>query len=599
MNDKFISTGDLIKVTDWNRAGGKLAARVILRVFRFNKINRIYSKIHLQDPSGFVEAVIQELKIKYDFEGLELERIPLRGPFITVSNHPFGGLEGIILLHLLSKRRPDYKFMANFFLQCIEPLKSFILPVNPFETHKNSFSSYNGIKYAMAYIQKGGCLGLFPAGEVSSFDKDIQKVTDRKWQPAAIKFVKLANVPVIPVFFHGHNSQMFQVMARVHPYLRTVKLPSELFNKRRQMIKIRIGTPVLPAEQNEFDDIEQFGRYLRLKTYALGSSIKIKKQLFKTPHFKKSPEKIVEPVEHQLIQDEIGQLRINEKRFIHHGDYEVFCAQHEDIPNIMKEIARLREITYREVGEGTDKTLDMDEFDLFYDQMFVWNERKARIIGAYRLGKGDDIYKQFGLKGFYIQALFKMNTGAENILQKSIELGRSFVIKEYQTKPMPLYLLWKGILYYLLKNKHYRYLLGPVSISNNYSTFSKELIIEFIKTNFYSYKLARYFEARKPYKIKLDKELDKNLVLKIAKKDINRLDRFIYDIEPNYRMPVLLKKYLQQNAKIVAFNVDPKFNNCIDGLMIQDLDDIPFTMLRYMMKGEENEKLLHKRFKEW
>lgn len=599
MSTKLINAEDLLKAAHWNRIGGELTAKLILQLFRFNKINRVYSKICAESASGFVHAVLEQLQVKYKFLEEELQKLPDKGPFITVSNHPFGGIEGLILLELIVQRRPDFKLMANFLLQRIEPIKDFILPVNPFESHKSTVSSFSGIKESIRYLHQGGCIGFFPAGEVSAFDKDIHKVTDRAWQLPVIKFIKKAEVPVIPIFFSGQNSHLFQILARIHPYLRTVKLPSELFNKKRQLIKIRIGNPILPGEHKGFEDYEQFGRYLRLKTYALGSSVEVKKQLFKQVVIRKGPADIIAPMPLQTILHEIDRLRAKGKQLVSSGNYEVFCAGHADMPNIMFEIARLREITYRAVGEGTNKAMDMDEYDLFYDQMFIWHHVDQRIIGAYRLGRGDQICDQFGLKGFYIRSLFKTHPGAENILSKSIELGRSFVIREYQAKPMSLYLLWKGILEYLLKHGHYRYLIGPVSISNNYSKFSKELIIEFIKTNFYSPKLARYFEARKPYKVKLDKELDKNIVLKLTNKDVDRLDKFIHDVEPNYRMPVLLKKYLQQNAKIVAFNVDPKFNNCIDGLMIQDLDDIPFPILKFMMKGETNEKRLYKRFKEW
>ncbi len=599
MSTKLINAEDLVKAANWNRVGSEFAAKLALQLFRFNKINRFYSKNQSKTSTGFILAVLQQLQVKYDYIEEELRKVPEKGPFLTISNHPFGGIEGLILLDLLLQKRPDFKIMANFLLRRIEPIKDFILPVNPFETHKAMVSNYTSIKESICYLQQGGCIGIFPAGEVSAFDKDIHKVTDRKWQLPAIRFIEKAQVPVIPIFFRGQNSHMFQMLARIHPYLRTMKLPSELFNKKRQEIKIRIGNPMMPGEQKEFQDHEQFGRYLRLKTYALGSSVEVKKQLFKQVVFRKEPSDIIAPGPLYKILLEIDNLKNTGKQLLSSGDYEVFCAGHADIPHIMREIARLREITYREVGEGTNKTMDMDEYDLFYDQMFIWHNTERRIIGAYRLGRGDEIYEQFGLKGFYIRSLFKMYPGAENILTQSIELGRSFVIRDYQTKPMSLYLLWKGILQYLIKHEHYRYLLGPVSISNHYSKFSKELIIEFIKTNFYSLKLAPYFEARKPYKVKLDRELDKNIVLKIAKKDINRLDKFIHDVEPNYRMPVLLKKYLQQNAKIVAFNVDPKFNNCIDGLMIQDLDDIPFTLVKFMMKGEENEIRLYKRFKEW
>ncbi len=596
--NKLIDVEDLARASSMNGFGGEITAKVIMQLFKLNRVNRIYS--HNIDKKGieFINSVLDQLQLKFDFAEEELKRIPKSGSFITVSNHPYGGIEGLILLKILNQVRPDYKLMANFLLQKIKPLEELFLPVNPFENYKELKSSYSGLKTGLEYIKSGKGLGIFPAGEVSSYFKDVNKVTDREWSKSALKFIKKANVPVIPIYFSGNNSALFQLMARLHPNLRTIKLPSELFNKKKQLIRIRIGHPISVNDQKEFSSIYKYGQFLRLKTYSLGSSVEVKKSFFKPRFEQKKKAPISGAVATSLINLELEKIKQNYLLYSTKG-YDIYCAPYQYIPNITREIARLREITFREVGEGTNKALDIDEYDLYYDQMFIWDNVNEKIIGAYRLGKGEDIYSQYGLKGFYIRSLFKINKRMIPVLIKSIELGRSFIIKEYQTKPLSLYLLWKGILHFLINNPEYRYLVGPVSISNNYSTFSKELIIEFIKTNFYAKEYSKFVEPKKAYKIKLDKDLDRKLILKIARKDFNKLDSFIKDIEPNYKMPVLLKKYLQQNAKIAAFNVDPKFNNCLDGLLIQDLEDIPFSILQFMLRGEIEEEQLYKRFKDW
>jgi putative hemolysin len=262
------------------------------------------------------------------------------------------------------------------------------------------------------------------------------------------------------------------------------------------------------------------------------------------------------------------------------------------IPNILNEIGRLREITFREVGEGTNRSIDIDEYDLYYNQMFIWDEDEHRIVGAYRLGKGKDIMEQLGRRGFYLHSLFRISENFKPILNESIELGRSFVIKEYQRKPMPLFLLWKGILYFLLKNPEYRYLIGPVSISNNYSKVSKDLIIRFIMKNHLNWRMAQHIKPRNSYKFKSDNE-DLNLLMENMEHDINRLDKTIGDLdELNSGLPVLLKKYIKLNAEIIGFNVDPKFNNCLDGLIVLDVYNVPKTTIESLSKEANDGSIL-------
>ena len=250
----------------------------------------------------------------------------------------------------------------------------------------------------------------------------------------------------------------------------------------------------------------------------------------------------------------------------------------------MSELGRLREITFRQVGEGTNQASDIDEFDLYYNQLIIWDNQEHRIVGGYRIGKGHEIYNQFGIKGFYTQSLFKMKSGFVETLKQSVELGRSFIVKDYQRKPLPLFLLWKGILYFMLKNPEYRYLIGPVSISNTYSEISKELIIRYIMANFFDYKRAVFVKPRNRFKVTTnDQHL--NAALENMTPDLNSLDKFIGDIDQyNNGLPILLKKYLGLNAKIVAFNVDPKFNDCIDGLLVLDIFEVPKSTIESLSK---------------
>jgi hypothetical protein len=259
----------------------------------------------------------------------------------------------------------------------------------------------------------------------------------------------------------------------------------------------------------------------------------------------------------------------------------------------MNELGRLREITFREVGEGTNRSMDLDEYDLYYNQLFVWDNQHNKIVGAYRVGKGKEILNRYGVKGFYLQSLFRMNRRFQPTLRQSLELGRSFIIKEYQRRPMPLFLLWKGILYFLLKHSEYRYLIGPVSISNNFSQFSRGLIMQYIREHHFDKKLSRYVRPRTRYNVpgfNVDEE-----ILLANTDDLNKFDRFIKEVEPNdYTMPILLKRYLKLNGKIIGFNLDPKFNDALDGLLVLDLYDVPMETIASLSKEINDDSILER-----
>jgi putative hemolysin len=575
--------------------GGVAFAKFLMHLLKLKKINKIYTEFSKESGISFVEKLLESIDIKYEVSEADLKRIPATGGFIIVSNHPFGGLDGILLLKVISAIRPDIKVLANFLLTKIEPLQEFFLGVNPFEERKDAKSSFGGLKMAIQHVRDGGVLGIFPAGEVSSYD-NYYNITDKEWQYPVIKLIKSANIPVVPVYFFGSNSRLFHWLGIIHPRLRTIKLPSEFFNKKNKTINIRIGNPIRSAEIQEFNDINQLGRYLRAKTYCLGltNKIEVKKFFWNTFKQEAKKEEIIAPVKHEILISEVDTIR-EEHTLFRIKNYSVFCCKTKLIPNIFQEIGRLREITFRLVGEGTNHSIDIDEYDLYYNQLFIWDEDKNCIVGAYRLGLGNEIIEHYGIHGFYLNSLFRLNKRFAPILSQSLELGRSFVVQEYQRKPLPLFLLWKGILYFLLKNPQYRYLLGPVSISNNYSQVSKDSIIRFITTNYFRNDLAKLVKPRKAYTF-ISEDPNINLLLDNVGSDLNKFDKFIGDIDKlNYGIPVLLKKYLSLNAKILAFNVDPNFNNCLDGLIILDIYDVPQNTIESLSK-EVNDGTFLERF---
>lgn len=593
---KLLTRQELAKAVNLNIPGGDLIAGALMQLFRYNRLNEVYSTVNEKNITDMVASILDQLEIRYEVSDEDLKNIPVTGSFISISNHPYGGVDALILIKILYEKRPDLKVLANFLLQRIEPMKNIILPVNPFETHKSARSSFSGIKEGLAHLREGHCISLFPAGEVSTYQEDSNVILDREWGESALKFIKKAGVPVVPVYFHGTNSRLFHILGKIHPLLRTAKLPSELFNKRNKTITVRIGKPIPVKDQANFKDIAGYGRYLRARTYSLGTALEVKKFYFN--FFNPGSEKvetITEGVPAEILTREFYKVRAGHELFSS-KNYSVICAPAYSIPTILTEIGRLRELTFREIGEGTGKSTDIDEYDLYYHHLVMWDTDENKIVGAYRIGKGKDILEQYGVRGFYINSLFKIRKPFIPVLSDSLELGRSFITQEYQRKALPLFLLWKGILFFLLKNAEYRYLIGPVSISNDMTKFSKSLIVDFVTNCLYNPDLAKYIEPRKRFVLKPDKIVDREIFIDNSEKDINRLERLLRDIEPGYRIPVLLKKYIELNAKIIAFNIDPKFNNCLDGLIILDIYEVPPDFIRALSK-EFNDNSVMERFR--
>ncbi|MCG2612215.1 lysophospholipid acyltransferase family protein [Flavobacterium sp. SM15] len=561
---------------------GTFSGWLLMKVLRISTLNKIYNRNkHLTDLE-FLNAILDEFHIKFEIPEEDLKRLPKEGPYITISNHPLGGIDGILLLKLMLEKEPNFKIIANFLLHRIEPMKPYIMPVNPFETHKDAKSSVIGLKETFRHLSDGKPLGMFPAGEVSTY-QDGKLVVDRPWEEGAIKVIRKAQVPVIPIYFHAQNSKLFYFLSKMNDTLRTAKLPSELLTQKDRVIKVRIGKPISVAEQNEHTTIEEYSDFLRRKTYMLSNVFEAdNNKLLQAPSLKpaKSPKQIAKPANHEQILQEIAELRKGNERMLQSKNYEVFFVKANKIPNILHEIGRLREITFREVGEGTNESLDLDKFDNYYYHMFLWDEDAQLIAGAYRMGLGTEIFADHGIDGFYLQELFRFEPELYDMMSKSIEMGRAFITKEYQQKPMPLFLLWKGIVHTTLRYPEHKYLIGGVSISNQFSDFSKSLMIEFMKSHYYDPYVAQYVHPKLEYKVKL-KDADKDFVFNEAEADLNKFDKIIDEIEPSsLRLPVLIKKYIKQNAKVVAFNVDPLFNNAVDGLMYIRIADLPESTVR-------------------
>ena len=581
----LITSKEFAKATNLDKLRMPGLASLLMEIMKINDVNDLVSRAEHLQGLAFIDKVLQILGIKIKINEKDLKNIPKDGAFIAVSNHPYGGIEGLILIKLLCSVRPESKLMANFILNKVPSLNNYLVPVNPFENIDHS-SSISGLKTTLSLLNSGTPIGIFPAGEVSTYKLDQQKVTDKMWHPVVGKIISKAKVPVLPVYFHGNNGLLFNLLSLIHPTLRTAKLPSELFNKSGDTIHVRIGKPIQFSDIHNNTNSGSVLSFLRSKTYALGAGLENEKKIFNPRSLfkiRKQSDTIIPAIAVDLLIEEVENLR--EQHLVWtEKNYEVFISPAPLITNIIKEIGRLREITFREVGEGTNKSIDLDSYDIYYQHLFIWDAEANQIVGAYRIGRGDEIYYSYGKKGFYTSELFKLKPEFGEVLKNSLELGRSWIRKEYQQKPLPLFLLWKGILKYVMDNPQYKYLIGPVSISNNFSNVSKSLIVNFIYNNHFDAELADMVKPRKKFKVDLS-TIDAGLV-STSGDTLKSLDTLISEIETTHiKVPVLLRQYIALNAKIICFNIDPKFSNSLDGFLILDMENVPDDIIDKLGKN--------------
>src|SRR6202012_1749223 len=437
---KIITTEEFAKATKLDKLKMPGLAALLMEVMKINQVNKLFAEAQPNQGPDFVDAILKGCGVSIDFDERELKNIPTEGGFIAIANYPYGGIEGMVLLKILCMVRPDAKIMANFLLKKIPNLSDYFIAVNPFENIDHS-SSISGLKNTLELLGNGTPIGIFPAGEVSTFKVEQQQITDRMWHPVVGKIIAKAKVPVVPIYFHGNNGLLFNLLSMIHPALRTAKLPSELFNKQGHTIKLRIGKAINVEDIPDYNNSAKLLNFLRARTYALGTGLEEEKKIFNPRNLfkiKKLPEAIAPEIPASVLEKEVEPLREN-YRVWQEKNYEVFIVPTSAIPNVIREIGRLREITFREVGEGTNKAVDLDEYDIYYHHLFIWDTDAKIIVGAYRIGLGDEIFYSLGKKGFYLNELFKIKAQMMPVLKKSIELGRSFIRKEYQQKPLPLF----------------------------------------------------------------------------------------------------------------------------------------------------------------
>jgi putative hemolysin len=542
-----------------------LLQKPLQKILAFDALEECYQMAQKASGATFAEKIVNALQVKIRLSEQDLIHIPVKGGCIVVANHPYGGIEGIILATIISNLRRDVKIMANHYLSLIPELRDFFIFVDPFARTDSIMRNIRPMRQALEWLKGGGLLVIFPAGAVSYFQFREGQVSDPAWQENVGRLIEKAKVPVIPVYFRGCNKLPFQTMGLFHPVFRTLRLPTEFVNKRNGTFDLSIGKAISAQKLSSYGTTIDKLNYLRKRTYNLAH--RSNREDLKTLVSNKLFREIPDPQNKKDLLEDIRHLPARQVLFEQNGQ-QVFYAWAYQIPRLLKEIGRLREITFREVGEGTGKALDLDQFDEYYAHLIAWDGRQEELIGAYRLGLTDIILREFGKRGLYTNTLFKIKKTAFRNTSPAIELGRSFIVSAYQRSFNSLFLLWRGIGEFIARHPYYRFLFGPVSISSAYHDASQGMLIEYLIENHRHSELAGAFHPRN-FK---NSQFDRKPFKKRGSLQLAELEDMIGDIESNgLGIPILIKQYLKLGAQFVAFNLDPDFNNAIDGLIMVDL----------------------------
>jgi putative hemolysin len=541
----------------------------ILKILQVAKTDDLYHRLQGGDAESFCERLLAALRVEVVVPAADLASVPRTGPVLAVANHPFGIVEGVALARLLPTIRPDVKILANSVLAALPELNGRMIPVETFGGPEASRVNSRGIREALTWLKNGGMLLVFPAGEVSQLRLELGKpveVVDPVWSRSIAWLLKRTKATALPIYIAGRNSALFQLAGLVHPRLRSALLPLELLNKQQTRVELRCGTPILAARVAQFADEEALVEHLRWRTYLLRRREWVGRRQLMTG------KPLSEPIPVDCLR-----MEMSEQPLLRAGEMDLYVRRGVDLPFTLREIGRLREETFRRVGEGTGKTADLDRYDAYYHHLYLWHRGDERIVGAYRLGLVDEIVARRGVKGLYTHSLFAFDERLLRYMGPAIELGRSFVHPDYQRGFQPLLMLWKGIGRFVLDHAPARVLFGPVSISADYAQVSRELMASVLSRQNGNPLLERLVKARRPLKPSHD-------VQQPTYCDLHELAELVANLEPDGKsIPVLLRQYLKLGGQLLAFHVDPKFGNCLDGLIVVDLAATDAKLLeRYM-----------------
>ena len=567
------------------------------KFIRVERARELYRRVK-QSPEGFgLENLLAEMRLELRVDAADVARIPSSGAVVVVANHPFGMLDGAMLALLLTRVRPDVKIMTNYPLRDMPELARYCIFADPLPgvgvVRANSFDTNRGaVREALSWLLRGGMLAVFPAGEVSHWQFPQGEIADPAWNDIAVRLIRLAGATALPIYFCGRNSVSFHLFGMIHPRLRPAFLLQEFLQQEGRVVEVRVGSEVSGESVAAITDDREATEYLRWRSYLLARRSRPEKPwsvAVRTQISKRVQEAVAQPERGDVLEDELRGLP-EDRCLLENADLAVYLAKANETPQMLLELGRLREVTFREAGEGTGKQRDLDRFDYYYWHVLLWNKTKRELVGAYRAGETAKILAEHGVQGLYTSTLFRYDARVFEKLGPALELGRSFVRLEYQRKYAPLLLLWKGIARLLADTP---VLFGAVSISNDYSKASREIIYRFFEARMQKDQLAGLIEPgmiergmiepRRPFRPAKLRPWDCRAMCH-ALRDLEDLSQPITDVEADGKgLPILLRQYAKIGGKLLGFNVDRKFSNVLDGLIVVDLRKTdPAVLERYM-----------------
>lgn len=556
-------------------------ARGIERVLRLDFINQVDANAsHTEDPVSYLNSALETFRVCYHVEPEELVRIPQEGPVVVVANHPFGLLDAVVFMALLTGVRPDAKIMANHLLLEIPQLKPSFIGVDPFGGPAAARRNVQSMQRALSHLQSGGLLGVFPSGTVSHFHWRRMRVEDPVWSNHLFRLVQRSGASVVPFFFPGRNNLLFQIAGAIHPLLRTACIPRAAVRRKGSLVRAKIGRPIPYGRLKRIDEAQRFTNFIRLQTYVLGGAGGSRGQLSKGDGVP-----LAESEDPAVLEAEIASLP-DDAVLTRDGDFLVALIRPGEGRALLREIGMLRELTFRGVGEGSGFERDLDEFDNHYMQLVLWDAKERQVAGGYRIGRVHELFKKHGRKGIYSASLFRFKLGFFNRLGPALELGRSWIRPEYQRKRNGLTLLWRGIAEFIVRHPECATLIGPVSISRDYQPLSRGLIVSFLKHTRLDRKLAAFVRPSRPYKMsgqtaQLARDVGD------AVESIDDVSMFVSEIEADGKgVPLLFRHYLKFHSIVLSFNVDSAFSDVVDGLMLTDLRRTDPKLLRRFMTDD-------------
>ncbi len=549
------------------------------------RIRKLYWRAQ-QSPEGFrLESLLSQMNIQMRVSDADQARIPKTGPVVVVANHPYGVLDGAILTVLLTRMRPDVKVLTNFLLGDIPELQEHCIFVDPFQTDRSVDLNRRAMREALAWLRQGRVLAIFPAGEVSHWQGPSPHIADPEWSDTAVRLIRKTGATTLPVYFCGHNSVGFQVLGMLHPKLRSAFLLQEFIQQEGKTIEVRVGSAVPQESLQACPDDREAVEYLRWRTYLLARRKKPETSwptVLRSRIADKIQQPLAAPLSTALLTQEIRAIPAS-RVLAENGELSVILGRAPEMPNLLLEVGRLRELTFRRAGEGTGLTRDLDAFDDYYCHVLLWNHRKQELVGAYRAGNTAEILGQYGVAGLYTSTLFRYDATLFEKLGPALELGRSFIRPEYQRQYAPLLLLWKGIARLVSMYPEVAVLFGAVSISNDYNGASREMIFRFFESRMEQDGFAGLVRPRTPFRPGLLRRWDCKSMC-YALKHLEELSEPIADVEQDGKgLPILLRQYAKIGGKLIGFNVDRKFSKVLDGLVVVDLRQTePSVLDKYM-----------------